>query len=190
MTSCYGDEIAPHSDDGSLVRQWRDVRPRLLCLSDLLCPCRAAMRPRATPTTSKCGTTRARCGAIGRRLRTRFAPAGYRTVLCGKMHFVGPDQLHGFEERWVPDIYPASIGVDAFQSRRSRREYRRANDSLGSRKPVMAKPTTCSTTNSSCAKPRKALPGLLDDDRPFLLVVSITGPHYPFMAPSPILGNV
>src|SRR5262249_44767123 len=25
--------------------------------------------------------------------------AGYRTCLSGKMHFVGPDQLHGFEER-------------------------------------------------------------------------------------------
>ena len=25
--------------------------------------------------------------------------AGYRTMLSGKMHFVGPDQLHGFEER-------------------------------------------------------------------------------------------
>ena len=25
--------------------------------------------------------------------------AGYRTILSGKMHFVGPDQLHGFEER-------------------------------------------------------------------------------------------
>jgi choline-sulfatase len=25
--------------------------------------------------------------------------AGYQTCLSGKMHFVGPDQLHGFEER-------------------------------------------------------------------------------------------
>jgi choline-sulfatase len=24
---------------------------------------------------------------------------GYRTILSGKMHFCGPDQLHGFEER-------------------------------------------------------------------------------------------
>jgi choline-sulfatase len=24
---------------------------------------------------------------------------GYRTILTGKMHFAGPDQLHGFEER-------------------------------------------------------------------------------------------
>ena len=26
------------------------------------------------------------------------------------MHFVGPDQLHGFEERRTTDIYPADFG--------------------------------------------------------------------------------
>ena len=35
---------------------------------------------------------------------------GYRTCLAGKMHFVGPDQLHGFEERLTTDIYPADFG--------------------------------------------------------------------------------
>ncbi|GAB5469067.1 MAG: choline-sulfatase [Rhodospirillales bacterium] len=32
---------------------------------------------------------------------------GYRTCLAGKMHFVGPDQLHGFEERVTTDVYPS-----------------------------------------------------------------------------------
>lgn len=32
---------------------------------------------------------------------------GYRTCLSGKMHFVGPDQLHGFEERLTTDVYPS-----------------------------------------------------------------------------------
>jgi len=32
---------------------------------------------------------------------------GYSTCLSGKMHFVGPDQLHGFEERLTTDIYPS-----------------------------------------------------------------------------------
>ncbi len=32
---------------------------------------------------------------------------GYRTCLSGKMHFVGPDQLHGFEERITTDVYPS-----------------------------------------------------------------------------------
>ncbi len=36
--------------------------------------------------------------------------AGYRTALAGKMHFCGPDQLHGFEERLTTDIYPADYG--------------------------------------------------------------------------------
>ncbi|MGI9465452.1 MAG: choline-sulfatase [Aestuariivirgaceae bacterium] len=32
---------------------------------------------------------------------------GYRTCLSGKMHFVGPDQMHGFDERVTTDIYPS-----------------------------------------------------------------------------------
>jgi choline-sulfatase len=35
---------------------------------------------------------------------------GYHTCLSGKMHFVGPDQLHGLEERLTTDIYPADFG--------------------------------------------------------------------------------
>jgi choline-sulfatase len=36
--------------------------------------------------------------------------AGYQTVLSGKMHFCGADQLHGFEQRLTTDIYPADFG--------------------------------------------------------------------------------
>lgn len=36
--------------------------------------------------------------------------AGYQTCLSGKMHFVGPDQLHGFEQRLTTDVYPADFG--------------------------------------------------------------------------------
>jgi choline-sulfatase len=35
--------------------------------------------------------------------------AGYDTVLSGKMHFVGADQLHGFRQRLVHNIYPADF---------------------------------------------------------------------------------
>ena len=35
---------------------------------------------------------------------------GYQTILAGKMHYVGPDQLHGFETRTITDIYPADFG--------------------------------------------------------------------------------
>ncbi|KAF2493401.1 choline-sulfatase [Lophium mytilinum] len=35
---------------------------------------------------------------------------GYETALAGKMHFIGVDQLHGFENRLTSDIYPGDMG--------------------------------------------------------------------------------
>ncbi len=35
---------------------------------------------------------------------------GYHTCRGGKMHFIGADQLHGYEERLTTDIYPADFG--------------------------------------------------------------------------------
>lgn len=35
---------------------------------------------------------------------------GYHTALSGKMHFCGPDQLHGYEQRLTTDIYPGDYG--------------------------------------------------------------------------------
>jgi choline-sulfatase len=32
---------------------------------------------------------------------------GCCTILAGKMHLIGPDQLHDFEERLTTDIYPS-----------------------------------------------------------------------------------
>jgi choline-sulfatase len=37
--------------------------------------------------------------------------AGYETILSGKMHFVGPDQLHGFEHRLTKDIHTAAFDL-------------------------------------------------------------------------------
>jgi len=35
--------------------------------------------------------------------------AGYDVVLSGKMHFIGPDQLHGFTRRLNTDVYPSGF---------------------------------------------------------------------------------
>jgi choline-sulfatase len=42
-----------------------------------------------------------------------LARAGYETVLCGRMHFIGADQWHGFETRLVGDgSYAGSSSLD------------------------------------------------------------------------------
>ncbi|MEM7463594.1 MAG: choline-sulfatase [Pseudomonadota bacterium] len=35
--------------------------------------------------------------------------AGYRAVVSGKCHFIGPDQLHGFDKRLTTDMYPSGF---------------------------------------------------------------------------------
>lgn len=37
--------------------------------------------------------------------------AGYRTAVTGKCHFIGPDQLHGFDERLTNCIFPAEFSM-------------------------------------------------------------------------------
>ncbi len=80
------------------------------CNSPLCSPSRAAFMsgrlPSATQAYDNAAEFRADIPTFAHYLRR----AGYRTTLSGKMHFCGPDQLHGFEERLTTDIYPADYG--------------------------------------------------------------------------------
>jgi choline-sulfatase len=111
--------------------------------------------------------------------------AGYQTTLSGKMHFVGPDQLHGFEERLTTDIYPADFGWTP--------DYRKPNEridwwyhNLGS----VTGAGTAEITNQleyDDDVAHQAVQKLYDlsrgsDPRPWSLTVSFTHPHDPFVA--------
>ncbi len=119
-----------------------------------------------------------------------LAAAGYRTVLAGKMHFVGADQLHGYAERLTTDIYPA--------------EFLWVPD--WSKSPALSKPTGVGMGHVVDAGPSRrnmqidydeevahaAVQKLYDlarererggRDTPFFLTVSYTHPHPPFVAP-------
>jgi choline-sulfatase len=104
----YGNQVvrAPHIDrlgDEGVVFE------RALCASPLCAPSRASLMsgllPSRTGALDNAGELPASVPTFAHHLRA----AGYRTVLVGKMHFIGPDQLHGFEERPVPDVYPAGL---------------------------------------------------------------------------------
>ncbi len=111
--------------------------------------------------------------------------AGYQTCLAGKMHFVGPDQLHGFEERLTTDIYPADFGWTPDYARPGERVdwwYHNLGSVTGA--------GTAETTNQleyddevayqATAKLRDLARGR--DPRPWCLTVSFTHPHDPYVA--------
>ncbi len=111
--------------------------------------------------------------------------AGYYTCLSGKMHFVGPDQLHGFEERLTTDIYPADFGWTP--------DYRKPGErinwwyhNMGSVKGAGVAEITNQmeyddeVANFATQKLYQLSRGL--DERPWSLTVSFTHPHDPYVA--------
>ncbi|HEY2260796.1 MAG TPA: choline-sulfatase, partial [Solirubrobacteraceae bacterium] len=112
--------------------------------------------------------------------------AGYHTALAGKMHFVGPDQLHGFEERLTTDIYPADVDWTPDWDRPLDQPfpwYHTMDSVLG--------PGVCAAGMQTDYDDEVAFVAgrkLFDiarhrDGQPFLLCVSFTNPHDPWEMP-------
>jgi choline-sulfatase len=79
------------------------------CASPLCAPSRASLLTGRLPSSSEVFDNAAEMRASLPTIAHRLRAAGYDTALAGKMHFVGPDQLHGFEERLTTDVYPAGL---------------------------------------------------------------------------------
>jgi choline-sulfatase len=174
----YGNRVvrAPHlqqlGDEGLVFE-------RALCASPLCVPSRASLMtgllPSRTGAFDNAGELPAAVPTFAHRLRT----LGYRTVLVGKMHFIGPDQLHGFEERPMTDVYPA--GFDWIP------DWDLADDErlpwYHDLSSVLRAGPVCSTLQIEydAEVVERALAALADpDQRPLLLVVSFTHPHDPY----------
>lgn len=110
---------------------------------------------------------------------------GYRTSLCGKMHFIGADQLHGFEERLTTDIYPADFGwVPDWSQPDERIDLWYHNMSSVKQAGVAAITNQLAYDDEVGAQ---ALRAIYDhargaDERPLCLVVGFIHPHDPYAA--------
>jgi len=111
--------------------------------------------------------------------------AGYQTVLSGKMHFCGADQLHGFEERLTTDIYPADFGWTPDWTRFEHRPgWYHSMDSVTQAGPC-ARTNQIDFDDEVVFHARRKLFDLArsGDRRPFCLVASMTHPHDPYAIP-------
>ncbi|OIN09157.1 choline-sulfatase [Oceanisphaera psychrotolerans] len=111
--------------------------------------------------------------------------AGYYTALSGKMHFCGPDQLHGFEERLTTDIYPADYGWfvnwEDFDTRPS---YYHNMSSVTQAGPCVRSNQLDFDDEVSFRAQRFLYDYVRNgEQRPFCLTVSMTHPHDPYTIP-------
>jgi len=109
---------------------------------------------------------------------------GYYTCLSGKMHFVGADQRHGFEDRLTTDIYPGDFGWTPDWDNFERRPTWYHN------MLSVVQSGQCVTSNQIDFDEEVAYNSVRkinelarsDDERPFFLLASFTHPHDPFAA--------
>ena len=158
------------------------------CPSPLCAPSRAALMSSRFPSEIEVWDNAAPFRSDWPTFAHSFRAAGYRTVLCGKMHFVGPDQLHGFEERWTQDIYPCTFdwtipnrdGPFVKPLGKGQDRTRVENSGIGWTPDMDYDEEVAFRALLGLRRMRRE-----SGDAPFFLCVSFTGPHYPFYAPKP-----
>ncbi|MGN0850276.1 MAG: sulfatase-like hydrolase/transferase [Candidatus Ornithospirochaeta sp.] len=138
------------------------------------------------------GQLASKCGVMGNlsvldSSRATFAHSlnsvGYETVLCGRMHFVGPDQRHGFSKRIAGDITPIFTNRPTEAFRRERGVH--LNTPTGGAHCV----SIIGAGNSPTLEfdrhvVSKAVEYLKDSyEKPQFLCVGTYAPHHPYVAP-------
>lgn len=110
---------------------------------------------------------------------------GYRTCLAGKMHFVGPDQLHGFEERVTTDVYPADFGWTPDWEHPDQPLFWHHNMQSVVEAGVYERTLALDFDEEVAFQSVRRIYDMArdGDPRPFFLTVSFIQPHDPFMTP-------
>lgn len=183
VLSMYGGKIAktPHMDRLAA----RGVTfVNAYCNNPVCGPSRAAMMTGQLSSTVACYDNAGELLSSIPTFAHYLRHMGYRTCLSGKMHFVGADQMHGFEERITTDIYPSDFGWTADWSKQVE-PYAPSRMSLRS----IVEAGQCKRSlqidydeEVAYTSVQKIYDYARDvDQRPFLLFASFTHPHNPFV---------
>jgi choline-sulfatase len=153
--------------------------------SPLCAPARAALMTGLLPSNSGVYDNAAEFASAIPTFAHYLRLQGYRTSLSGKMHFVGPDQLHGFEERLTTDIYPADFGWTPDWSKPQARIDWWYHNMTSVKQAGVAEITNQLEYDDEVAflAARKIFDyARYGDGAPFCLTVSFTHPHDPYAA--------
>jgi choline-sulfatase len=155
------------------------------CNSPLCAPSRFAFMTGRRPSAIRAFDNAAELAAEVPTFAHYLRFAGYRTVLSGKMHFCGPDQLHGFEERLTTDIYPADFGWTPDWSNFQHRPSWYHNMDSVARAGICVRTNQIDFDDEVVFQAKRRLFDIArgSDPRPFCMVVSMTHPHDPFAIP-------
>lgn len=113
--------------------------------------------------------------------------SGYGSVLCGRMHFVGPDQRHGFQERLVGDYGPTDVAqrmhdLGIFHNTTGQDADRLACSSGPGLSDVLLYDEE--VTAAACGRIQDH-----EGNEPLFMTVGLYGPHNPYVCPRELFNH-
>jgi len=155
------------------------------CPSPLCVPSRMSMLTGRHPFEQECWTNDDYLRSDAATWLHSAGAAGYRPVLAGRLHSMGPDQLHGYAERMVGDHSPNWPGVprhDLGVLEKANDPWRESLDRSGVGQSAY-QVKDAETVVAACDYLRKAARARRDGrDEPFCLTVGFLLPHPPYVA--------
>jgi len=109
VTGCYGNPLVQTPNLDRLAADGV-VFDNTYCASPICVPSRMSMLTGRHPFQNEVWTNSHVLDSGIPTLAHAMGAAGYQPVLVGRMHAIGPDQLHGYAERLVGDHGPNHIG--------------------------------------------------------------------------------
>lgn len=181
---CYGDtaDVTPRLD--ALAAQGVTF-DNAYCASPICGPSRMALMTGRMPFQNRCWLNQDILPTGVPTFAHALGAAGYHTALIGRMHFIGPDQTHGFAERLVGDHSANWPGNSSF-------DHGELRGTAGPDPVSVIK--SGAGTNAYDLKDRDTSNAAVDwlaaagkrhadgDAAPFLLTVGFMLPHPPYVA--------
>ena len=109
VLGCYGDRVVETPNLDRLAANGVAMTSAY-CASPICVPSRASFLTGRYPHENRVWTNSHILDSAIPTLAHAMGAAGYRPVQIGRMHFVGPDQFHGYAERYVGDHSPNYLG--------------------------------------------------------------------------------
>ncbi len=184
---CYGNRIVRTPNLDRLASEGMRFTSAY-CPSPLCVPSRMSFMTGRTPSRNRVWNNQGILGTIPTWAHVLSA-AGYETTLVGRMHFKGPDQRHGFENRPIGEPSASHPGVGLVCTEPDKKGRAHYHGGSGQSRSCVTLAGRGKTTYQYFDEQRipKACEYLRrcaeSQQRPFAAVVGLTLPHCPFIAP-------
>lgn len=184
LARCYGDQVALTPNLDRLAREGLTF-DNAYCPSPLCVPSRMSMLTARYPYAQECWTNDDYLRSDAATWLHALGAAGYRPALAGRLHSMGPDQLHGYAERTVGDHSPNwggvprhNLGVLDKANDPWRESLRRSGigQSAYQVKDIATAASACEFLDAAAGRRRAG------SNEPFCLTVGFLLPHPPYVA--------